>query len=128
MVRWLKTDIGAIGFHALPRHVEDDSLYQTDDELGTRLSGGCQRQADLDVDFTWDFAQIGTKVVVLWPAAATSSRGPVGLSPELHRTPSRALFAGCRWALTGVGVTYPTAWASCSGRPLTTQASVPPAR
>lgn len=77
MVRWLKTDIGAIGFHALPRHVEDDSLYQTDDELGTRLSGGCQRQVDLDADFTWDFAQVGTKVVVLWPAAATSSRGPV---------------------------------------------------
>jgi hypothetical protein len=65
MVRWLQTDIGHIGFHALPRHVEDDSLYQTEAELGTRLSGGCQRQADLDAKFTWDFAQIGTKVVVV---------------------------------------------------------------
>jgi lipoprotein-anchoring transpeptidase ErfK/SrfK len=65
MVRWLKTDIGAIGFHALPIHVEDNSPYQTDAELGQRLSGGCQRQANLDADFTWDFAQIGTPVVVI---------------------------------------------------------------
>jgi hypothetical protein len=65
MVRWLQTDIGHIGFHALPRHVEDNSPYQTDAELGTRLSGGCQRQADLDAKFTWDFAQVGTKVVVI---------------------------------------------------------------
>jgi len=65
MVRWLKTDIGAIGFHALPIHVEDNSLYQTEAELGQRLSGGCQRQANLDADFTWDFAQAGTPVVVI---------------------------------------------------------------
>lgn len=64
MVRWLKTDIGAIGFHALPIHVADNSPYQTDAELGTRLSGGCQRQANLDADFTWEFAQVGTPVVV----------------------------------------------------------------
>ena len=65
MVRWLKTDIGAIGFHALPIHVKDNTPYQTDAELGTRLSGGCQRQANLDADFTWDFAQVGTPVVVI---------------------------------------------------------------
>ncbi len=65
MVRWLKTDIGAIGFHALPIRVADGSPYQTEAELGTRLSGGCQRQADLDAAFTWDFAQIGTPVVVI---------------------------------------------------------------
>ena len=65
MIRWLKTDIGAIGFHAIPRHVSDGSRYMKDSELGTRLSGGCQRQADADSDFMWDFAQIGTKVVVL---------------------------------------------------------------
>jgi hypothetical protein len=65
MVRWLKTDIGAIGFHALPTRIDDGSPYQTEAELGTRLSGGCQRQADLDARFTWDFAQIGTPVVVV---------------------------------------------------------------
>lgn len=65
MVRWLKTDIGAIGFHALPVRVDDGSLYQTEEELGQRLSGGCQRQANSDADFVWEFAQIGTPVVVL---------------------------------------------------------------
>jgi hypothetical protein len=65
MIRWLKTDIGAIGFHGIPRHVADGSRYMKDTELGTRLSGGCQRQADMDATFMWDFAQIGTKVVVL---------------------------------------------------------------
>ncbi len=65
MVRWLKTERGAIGFHSIPLHVEDDSPYQTDAELGTRLSGGCQRQAVLDADFLWEWADIGTKVVVL---------------------------------------------------------------
>lgn len=65
MVRWLKTDIGAIGFHALPIRVDDGSLYQTEEELGQRLSGGCQRQANLDADFVWAFAEIGTVVVVI---------------------------------------------------------------
>lgn len=65
MVRWLKTERGAIGFHGIPIHVEDGTPYMTEDELGQRLSGGCQRQANLDAAFTWDFAQIGTTVVVL---------------------------------------------------------------
>ena len=65
MVRWLKTDIGAIGFHSIPLHVEDKSPYQTEDELGKRLSGGCQRQAPRDADFVWEFAQVGTPVVVI---------------------------------------------------------------
>ena len=65
MVRWLKTDIGAIGFHQIPVHRDDGTVYQTEDELGTRLSGGCQRQAKLDADFLWEFATIGTPVVVL---------------------------------------------------------------
>ena len=65
MVRWLKTEIGAIGFHQIPVHRDDGTVYQTEEELGTRLSGGCQRQAKLDADFLWDFATIGTPVVVL---------------------------------------------------------------
>lgn len=64
MIRWLKTERGAIGFHAIPLHVEDDSPYMTTEELGTRLSGGCQRQHNLDAEFMWAFATIGTKVVV----------------------------------------------------------------
>jgi peptidoglycan hydrolase-like protein with peptidoglycan-binding domain len=65
MVRWLQTQRGHIGFHAIPLHVEDNSPYQTEAELGTRLSGGCQRQANRDADFVWAFADIGTKVVVI---------------------------------------------------------------
>ena len=65
MVRWLKTDIGAIGFHAIPIHRSDNTPYQTEAELGQRLSGGCQRQANRDAAFLWDFAQVGTKVVVI---------------------------------------------------------------
>jgi hypothetical protein len=64
MVRWLKTDIGAIGFHQIPVRRSDGTVYQTEEELGTRLSGGCQRQAKLDADFLWKFATIGTPVVV----------------------------------------------------------------
>ena len=65
MVRWLKTEIGAIGFHQIPVHRSDNTVYQTEEELGTRLSGGCQRQTKLDAEFLWSFAKIGTPVVVL---------------------------------------------------------------
>ena len=64
MIRYQETDIGHIGFHGIPRHVSDNSPYQTDAELGTRLSGGCQRQNDLDAKFLWAFADVGTTVVV----------------------------------------------------------------
>lgn len=65
MVRWLKTDIGAIGFHQIPVHRDDGTVYQTEEELGTRLSGGCQRQTKEDAEFLWKFAKIGTPVVVI---------------------------------------------------------------
>jgi hypothetical protein len=65
MIRYQQTRIGHIGFHAIPLHVEDNSPYQTEAELGTRLSGGCQRQANADAAFLWDFAQVGTTVVVV---------------------------------------------------------------
>jgi hypothetical protein len=65
MIRWLQTDIGHIGFHGIPIHVSDGSPYMTEAELGTRLSGGCQRQSNRDAQFLWGFAEVGTKVVVL---------------------------------------------------------------
>ena len=64
MIRYQQTEIGHIGFHAIPLHVSDNSPYQGTDELGTRLSGGCQRQHNLDSAFMWQFAQVGTTVVV----------------------------------------------------------------
>jgi hypothetical protein len=65
MVRWLKTERGAIGFHSIPLHREDNSPYQTEAELGQRLSGGCQRQAPADAKFIWEWATIGTPDVVV---------------------------------------------------------------
>jgi peptidoglycan hydrolase-like protein with peptidoglycan-binding domain len=65
MIRYQQTRIGHIGFHAIPLKVSDNSPYQTEAELGTRLSGGCQRQANADADFLWEFAQVGTTVVVI---------------------------------------------------------------
>jgi lipoprotein-anchoring transpeptidase ErfK/SrfK len=64
MIRYQETEIGHIGFHGIPRHVSDNSPYMTTDELGTRLSGGCQRQHMLDAQFMWGFATVGTTVVV----------------------------------------------------------------
>ena len=54
MIRWLKTERGAIGFHGIPTKVSTGEVYQTTDELGTRLSGGCQRQHNLDASCLWD--------------------------------------------------------------------------
>jgi peptidoglycan hydrolase-like protein with peptidoglycan-binding domain len=64
MIRYQETRIGHIGFHAIPLKVSDNSPYQTTDELGNRLSGGCQRQHNLDAKFLWAFADVGTTVVV----------------------------------------------------------------
>ena len=65
MIRYYRTEIGAIGFHGIPIHVDTGKPYETEADLGTRLSGGCQRQANPDAAFMWAFADIGTKVVVL---------------------------------------------------------------
>jgi len=64
MVRYLQTERGHIGFHAIPVHRSDGTPYQTEAELGQKLSGGCQRQAQLDAEFMWAFAQLGTRVIV----------------------------------------------------------------
>jgi lipoprotein-anchoring transpeptidase ErfK/SrfK len=64
MIRWYPTDRGNLGFHGIPIRVADGSVYQTTEELGTRLSGGCQRQHNTDAEFMWNFAVEGTTVVV----------------------------------------------------------------
>lgn len=65
MVRWLDTERGAIGFHAIPNHRDTGEPYQTTDELGQKLSGGCQRQHMLDAQFMWAFGEVGTPVYVV---------------------------------------------------------------
>ncbi len=64
MVRWYDSARGALGFHSIPFDTAGRP-QMTEAELGERLSAGCQRQADLDADFLWDFAPVGTTVVVL---------------------------------------------------------------
>lgn len=64
MIRYLKTERGNIGFHGIPTKVSTGEVYQTTEELGTRLSGGCQRQHNTDAQFLWGFAPVGTTVVV----------------------------------------------------------------
>lgn len=52
-----------IGFHAVPKD-NAGQLEQTKAQLGTPLSAGCVRQWLPDAIALWDFAPVGTKVVV----------------------------------------------------------------
>lgn len=52
-----------IGFHSVPRY-NNGELEQTKEQLGTPLSAGCIRQWMPDAIALWDFAPVGTKVVV----------------------------------------------------------------
>lgn len=52
-----------IGFHSVPKD-NSGALEQTKEQLGTRLSAGCVRQWLPDAIALWDFAPIGTRVVV----------------------------------------------------------------
>ena len=61
-VRFAQGDRAAIGFHTIP--VDDGARVQTVAELGTPTSHGCIRQRTADAKALWDFAPIGTTVVV----------------------------------------------------------------
>jgi len=53
-----------IGFHEIP--TQYGYPVQSVSQLGTPLSGGCVRQAVSDAIWMWNWAYIGTKVVVIW--------------------------------------------------------------
>lgn len=62
-VRFTRGPSGAaIGFHTIP--TKDGVPLQTRQELGTPQSHGCIRQSTPDAIALWDFAPVGTKVVV----------------------------------------------------------------
>lgn len=62
-VRFTQGDNGAaIGFHDIP--VLNGVPLQSTDELGTPTSHGCVRQKRADAVALWEFAEIGTTVVV----------------------------------------------------------------
>ena len=63
-VRFTQGDTGAaIGFHDIP--VDEGHRVQTAAELGTPTSHGCIRQRRADARAMWDFASLGTTVVVV---------------------------------------------------------------
>lgn len=62
-VRFTQGDTGAaIGFHDIP--IDDGKRVQTYAQLGTPQSHGCIRQKRKDAIKVWDFAPLGTTVVV----------------------------------------------------------------
>ncbi len=62
-VRFTTGDQGAaIGFHDIP--IDEGQRVQTVADLGTPQSHGCIRQAREDAIALWDFAPVGTTVVV----------------------------------------------------------------
>ncbi|MEO7351614.1 MAG: L,D-transpeptidase [Marmoricola sp.] len=60
--RFTHGDNAAIGFHSIP--TKHGKALQTHAQLGTPRSHGCIRQALPDAKKLWDFAPVGTKVVV----------------------------------------------------------------
>jgi hypothetical protein len=63
-VRFTQGPTGAaIGFHTIP--TKNDVPLQSQAQLGTPESHGCIRQATPDAIAMWDFAPVGTKVVVV---------------------------------------------------------------
>jgi lipoprotein-anchoring transpeptidase ErfK/SrfK len=66
MVRFTKGPGGDnIGFHEIPTNLRTGYRLQSESQLGQALSGGCVRQATSDAIYMWNWAPIGTKVVVL---------------------------------------------------------------
>jgi lipoprotein-anchoring transpeptidase ErfK/SrfK len=63
MVRFAHGKRAAIGFHDIP--VKDGEPVQTRGELGTPQSHGCVRQWRPDARALWEFAPVGTPVVVI---------------------------------------------------------------
>lgn len=62
MVRFTQGENAAIGFHDIPVH--QGEKVQTARQLGTPQSHGCIRQLPKDAKALWDFAPVGTTVVV----------------------------------------------------------------
>lgn len=62
-VRFTRGDNAAIGFHSIPK--KNGKPLQTESQLGTPQSHGCIRQKLADAERMWDFADVGTEVVVV---------------------------------------------------------------
>lgn len=64
MVRFTRGDNANIGFHDIPVRTATGRAVQSLARLGTPLSDGCIRQRERDARALWEFAPLGTPVVV----------------------------------------------------------------
>jgi lipoprotein-anchoring transpeptidase ErfK/SrfK len=64
MVRWYQSPRLAVGFHAIPVTRRGRPI-QSESQLGTFRSHGCVRQRLSDAELVWNWAPIGTPVVVV---------------------------------------------------------------
>lgn len=64
MVRFVRTRGLPIGFHSIPVNRSGRQI-QSIEQLGTYQSLGCVRQRYEDAVVMWEFAQIGTPVIVV---------------------------------------------------------------
>ena len=64
MVRFAQGSDAAIGFHSIPVNRSGQPL-QSEDELGSYRSHGCVRQSNWNASLLYEWAQIGTQVVVV---------------------------------------------------------------
>lgn len=103
MMRFAVGDEGlSIGFHAIPR--VESRYIQSTSTLGTPASHGCVRQAPEDAEFLWNWAEIGTPVVVVdtkgYLDPAPARRYPRTEPPPAVQNP---------WAgtLPAIGATWP---------------------
>lgn len=64
MIRFTWGRTLAIGFHSIPRNSAGRPI-QSEAQLGTPLSAGCIRQRDADAAALWNWAHVGTTVVVV---------------------------------------------------------------
>lgn len=64
LLRFLPGGGAALGFHDIPVRA-DGTAAQPDASLGQPLSGGSVRQSEADAAFLWDWAVLGTVVVVV---------------------------------------------------------------
>ena len=65
MVTFTEGENAAIGFHDIPVDIDDGKPVQSLSQLGKSLSDGCVRQKKADAVALWEFAPIGTPVIVL---------------------------------------------------------------
>jgi lipoprotein-anchoring transpeptidase ErfK/SrfK len=65
MVRFHRGARSNIGFHDIPVDTASGTEVQTLSDLGTPLSDGCIRQDVVDAAALWEFAPVGTRVVVV---------------------------------------------------------------